>query len=158
MIRDIYFDRIFGPGWPPIDRLETYFRSPPEGRGWFQLSGNDSASIRLQGVDNTDQLAEGKGRIDINLLLWGYPDLGVLLIYEKVGGGQTESYCSKGDLSRLREWVRSTHDTPLPVGLFVPFPVAWKAVKQFMETEGQLPTSIEWVKGSELPPGTFPDP
>jgi hypothetical protein len=90
--------------------------------------------------------------------MWGNPDLGVLLIYEKIGGDHPQGFCSKGDVSRIREWVRSTHDTPLPVGLFVPFPVAWKAVKEFIETEGQLPKCIEWIKGSDLPPGTFPDP
>jgi hypothetical protein len=42
--------------------------------------------------------------------------------------------------------------------LFVPFAIAWKAVKQFMETDGELPTSIEWVAASDLPRGTFPDP
>lgn len=156
--KDIYFDNIFGPGWPLFNELEPYFRSPPEGRGWFDETGNDSASIRLQGIEGTDLLPQGKGRIDINLLLWGNPELGVLLIYEKVGGGHMEGYCSKGDLRRLGQWIRSTHDTPLPVGLFVSFAEAWKAVKEFMETEGRLPTSIEWIKGSELPPGTFPDP
>jgi hypothetical protein len=43
-------------------------------------------------------------------------------------------YSSKRDLRRLREWVRSTHDTLLPIGLFVPFEVAWLAVKEFIET------------------------
>jgi hypothetical protein len=46
----------------------------------------------------------------------------------------------------------------MPVGLYIPFAKAWPAVKEFIETEGALPTSIEWVKNSELPPGTFPDP
>ena len=31
------------------------------------------------------------------------------------------------------------------------------AVQEFMETNGQLPKSIEWVKDTELPEGTFPD-
>jgi Immunity protein Imm1 len=48
-------------------------------------------------------------------------------------------YSSKGDLNRLREWVVSTHDTPLPIGLFVPFETAWEAVKEFIETDGELP-------------------
>jgi hypothetical protein len=50
------------------------------------------------------------------------------------------------------------HGDPLSVGLFVPFPVAWKAVKEFIETDGELPTSIEWIASSDLPPETFPDP
>ena len=67
-------------------------------------------------------------------------------------------YAAKGDLSRLGEFVESLHETPLSVGLFIPFPVAWKAVKEFMETDGELPTGIEWVAASDLPPETFPVP
>lgn len=158
MKKDIYFDRRFGPGWPPLHDLEPYFRLPPHGCGWFHKTGNDSAGLDLIGVEGTEHLPEGQGRIDIRLSMWGNPDLGVLLIYEKVGGGHMEGYCSKGDMSRIREWVRSLHDTPLPVGLFISFDRAWNAVKEFMKTEGNLPTSIDWVKGSDLPPGTFPDP
>ncbi|MGH1419503.1 MAG: Imm1 family immunity protein, partial [Hyphomicrobiaceae bacterium] len=65
---------------------------------------------------------------------------------------------SKGDMTRLKEYVRSTHDDPLPVGLFIPFADAFKAVKEFMETEGQLPKSIDWVRDEDLPPDIFPDP
>ncbi len=90
--------------------------------------------------------------------MWGHPQYGVLLIWSKWGGGHKEMYSSKGDLSRLRELVLSTHGTPLPVGLFVPFEVAWKAVKEFLENDGALPKSIEWIANRDLPPNTFPDP
>jgi hypothetical protein len=46
----------------------------------------------------------------------------------------------------------------LSVGLFIPFPVAWKAVKEFMETDGELPRSIEWIATGDLPAQTFPEP
>jgi hypothetical protein len=46
----------------------------------------------------------------------------------------------------------------MPIGLYIPFERAWLAVKEFIETDGQLPTSIEWVRTSELPEHTFPDP
>jgi hypothetical protein len=39
-----------------------------------------------------------------------------------------------------------------------PFKSAWLAVKEFIETDGQLPKSIEWIANKELPVGTFPDP
>ena len=157
MKKDIYFDRNFGPGWPPPEVLERYFSAPPQGRGWFHNSGNDSGGLDLLGVDGTEHLPEGNGRINIRLSMWGNPKLGILLIYTKRGGGHREEYTSKGDLSRLNEWVRTTHDDPMPVGLYVPFAKAWLAVKEFMATEGQLPKSIEWAKYSDLPPGTFPD-
>lgn len=157
MRKDIYFDRRFGPGWPSPEELESYFLAP-KGKEWFYTGGNDTGGLSIEGVDGTEHLPQGKGRIDIRLSMWGNPDLGVLLIYEKRGGGHKAGYCSKGDMSRIREWVRSLHDTPLPAGLFIPFDRAWLAVKEFIETEGQLPKSIEWVKGSDLPPGSFPDP
>lgn len=75
-----------------------------------------------------------------------------------MGPGLSETYSSKGDLSRLGEVVRSLHDTPLPVGLFIQFAMAWSAVKEFIETDGELPKSIEWVANRDLPPNTFPDP
>jgi Immunity protein Imm1 len=59
-------------------------------------------------------------------------------------------------LKRLREWVRNLHNTPLPVGLFVPFESAWKAVKEFIEMDGQLPKSIEWVANKISLPAHFP--
>lgn len=46
----------------------------------------------------------------------------------------------------------------MPVRLFIPFETAWKTVKEFTETEGELPKSIEWVANRDLPPGTFPEP
>lgn len=159
MRKHAYFHTFRGDGWPSQEFLIPYFRTPPPNAvSWFPNSGNDSGGLDLIGVEGTENLPEGRGRIDVRLSMWGNPELGVLMIYEKVGGRHLESYSSKGDMRRIREWVRSLHDTPLPVGLFVPFSIAWKAVKEFMETEGALPKSIEWVKGSDLPPGTFPDP
>ena len=120
--------------------------------------GNDSAGFDAQGVDGTQHLPANQGRIDVRLTMWGHPVHGVFLMYEKHGGGHRETFSSKGDLRRLGELVRSLHDTPLPVGLFIPFETAWKAVKEFIETDGALPKSIEWIANRDLPPNTFPDP
>ena len=88
----------------------------------------------------------------------GNLDHGVLLHYRKGGGDYGDSFYSKGDLTRLREWVKTAHDDLFPVGLYIPFETAWKAVKEFIETDGQLPRSIEWVAGNDLPADAFPDP
>jgi Immunity protein Imm1 len=157
MKKSAYFASRPSKGWPNPKELEHYFLAPPEQR-WFFETGNDSASLTAEGADRTEHLEANKGRIDIDLDMWGNPDLGVLLIYSKWGGGLKQTYSSKGDLSRLRELVRSTHDTPLPVGLFIPFELAWKAVKEFIETDGKLPESIKWIANRDLPPNTFPDP
>ncbi len=157
MRKSAYFASRPSSGWPAPKELERYFLAPP-GKRWFFETGNDSAGFDAEGVDGTEHLEANKGRIDIRLDMWGNRDHGVLLIYSKLGGGHKETYSSKGDLSRLRKWVRSLHDTPLPVGLFIPFETAWKAVKEFIETDGALPKSIEWIANRDLPPNTFPDP
>jgi hypothetical protein len=157
MRKRTYFDRIDGPGWPAPREIEHYFLAPP-GKRWFFALGNDGARLVAEGLYGTERLEAHKARVDADLVMWGHPDLGVLLIYSKWGGGYHDTYSSKGDLTRLGEWVRNLHDTPLPVGLFVPYETAWKAVKEFIETDGELPKIIEWIANRDLPPGTFPDP
>lgn len=158
MRKFVNFDSFWGYYWPKLEQLKPYFFAP-EGARWFNDTRNDSAGICLQGLEGSGELPQGLGRKDVRLSLWGRPGLGVLVMYQKSGApGFYDAYTSKGDMSRLKELIRSAHDTPLPVGLFVPFDKAWLAVKEFMETEGQLPTSIEWVRNADLPPNTFPDP
>jgi hypothetical protein len=157
MRKHAYFDTYWDEGWPSLNWLKPYFIALPEKR-WAFSGGNDSAGFDAEGIDDTEHLEFGKGRIDIRLSLWGNRRYGVFLLWEKVGGGFQEIYSSKGDLTRLGELMRSLHDTPLPVGLFVPFEDAWKAVKEFIEKDGQRPKSIEWIANSDLPPNTFPDP
>jgi len=140
------------------DELEPFFLAP-EGQQWSYLGGNDSWGMSVDGLYGT----AGRPEIDqvkVTLFMFGNPDLGAYFIYSKWDGRirHKDSYATKGDLSRLGEFVKSRHGTPLSVGLFVPFPVAWKAVKEFMETDGELPTSIEWIATRDLPPGTFPVP
>ena len=152
-----YFERFDGEGWPDPRELKPYFFAPP-GQEWFNHFGNDTAGIWAEGLDGTEDRIPYKSRVDLTLDLYGMPGLGVLLIYHKYGGGFSEAYTSKGDMSRLKEWVRNLHNDPLPVGLFVPFKSAWLAVKEFIGTDGALPKSIEWVANKDLPAGTFPDP
>jgi hypothetical protein len=152
-----YFASRRSSGWPGLEELRPYFLAPP-GQRWFFDTGNDSGGFDALGVDGTEHLEAYKGRIDIHLEMWGHPDLGVLIIYSKLGGGHKQTYTSRGDLSRLRKLVRGMHGTPLPVGLFIPYEFAWNAVKEFIETDGALPKSIEWVANRDLPPNTFPDP
>jgi hypothetical protein len=115
-----YFDSQRRFDWPSLKELEAYFLAPP-GKEWFYTGGNDGARLVVEGLYGTEHLEFGKGRVDADLMMWGNPDLGVQLIYSKYGGGYKDTFASKGDLTRLQEWVRSLHDTPLPVGLFIPF-------------------------------------
>jgi hypothetical protein len=144
--------------WPSPDDLERFARAP-KGQEWPYRGGNDNWGLAAAGLCSTDHLPASE-QVTVNLSMTGNPDLGVTLLYRKWDGRirRKQTYNSKGDLRRLGEFVRSLHGDPLSVGLFVPFPVAWKAVKEFIETDGELPTSIEWIADSDLPPETFPDP
>jgi hypothetical protein len=158
MRKRIYFDKYRGTGWPEISELEPFFLAQ-KGQQWSYLGGNDNWSLKIEDINDTGEAdLEGGRRTDIRLGMWGHPDHGVLLIYEKVGGGFGEAFTSKGDMSRIREWIRTLHGDLMPIGLFIPFEEAWKAVKEFMETVGELPKSIEWVENVTLPEGTFPEP
>ncbi|WP_045368151.1 Imm1 family immunity protein [Methyloceanibacter caenitepidi] len=158
MLKRTDFGEYEHKGWPAPKTLSRFFLAPP-GQEWFNYWGNDTAALSIEGLygtENEDHLA-GK-RVDLDLYLYGMPGLGVLLIYHKHGGGYQEEYTSVGDLSRLNEWVENLHRTKLPIGLFIPFPRAYDAVKEFIETDGELPKCIEWVANKDLPYGTFPDP
>jgi hypothetical protein len=157
MREEIYFGAFDGDGWPDPEELKPYFLGTLEKR-WAFETGNDDWCLSAEGVDGTEHLEASKGRIDIDLQMWGHPRFGVLLIWSKWGGGHSETYSSKGDLTRLREWVRTLHDDLRPIGLFIPFEQAWKAVKEFIETDGAMPKSIEWIANRDLPPNTFPEP
>jgi hypothetical protein len=156
MKKRAYFDSRQIDGWPSPQEVETHF-FPAPGQPW-PFADNDGAGFDAHGVDGTGHLERGKGRIDIRLQLWAHPSLGVLLIWSKWGGGHELAWTSKGDLSRLRQFIRTQHADLMPVGLFVPYTVGWKAMKEFLETDGALPKSIEWIANKDLPPRTFPDP
>jgi hypothetical protein len=75
-----HFDEFTGDGWPEASKLERYFLAPAgeHFRPWDGCWG-----LRAEGVDGTEHLPEGKGRIDIGLTMVGNPDRGVLLQYRK---------------------------------------------------------------------------
>jgi hypothetical protein len=158
VIRKIYFDRFDSSGWPALSELEPFFLAP-KGQEWSFQGRNDSWGMEVQGLYDTGDHAE-MDRVDVHLYMTGNRDLGVYFVYDKWDGRirRKYSYSPKGDLSRLGEFVESLHGDSLSVGLFVPFPAAWKAVKEFMVTDGELPTSIEWIATRDFPPGTFPVP
>lgn len=158
MKRRVNFNQYRLDYWPSSSVLAPFF-SNPQAPYWFPGTGNDTASLRVVFGNPDDAFNVMHGGTEYRLNIWGLPDTGVLLIYETLGTKPNTAFTSKGDLTKLRDIVRSLHDTPLPVGLFIPFDRAWLAVKEFMETDGlRLPTSIEWIANKDLPENTFPDP
>lgn len=153
MRKRAYFDSYWGTGWPGLNWLKPYFLSPA-GKRWSFETGNDGGSLTLEGVDGTDQLSAGDGRIDLHLTMMGNSDYGVLLQYLKLGGG--ENFYSRGDLNRLYERIETLHGDPMPVGLYIRFEDAWEAVKEFVQSDGAFPRSIAWIPSRDLPKDVFP--
>lgn len=157
MNKETYFTSYRGSGWPEPDWLARYFLTA-QGRRDFFVDGNDNWGLDAEGVDGTDHLPHLKGRVDAHLTIQGNLDLGILLQYRKTGRQPIEVYYSKGDLTRLHQWVKTAHGDKMPIGLFIPFETAWTAIKEFMERDGALPTAIEWIADKDIPADVFPPP
>ena len=158
MRKDCFFPDFDGSSWPsPNDLRGDFFKS--RGGNLISRGGNDGWGLEVQGLFGTEFLPKRQS-VNVNLRLTANPDYGVTLQYDKWDGRiqRKDSYNSKGDLSRLKKFVRSLHGDPLSIGLFIPFASAWDAVNEFMQTDGALPTSIEWIASRDLPPETFPEP
>jgi hypothetical protein len=144
-----------GLGWPSPAQLAPYFLSPQERARIFEPS--QATGLSVEGADGTEHLEEREGRIDVSLMLTGNLFHGVHLDYWKHGGGKSLKYFSKGDLRRMREWIVTIDGDLVPVGLFVPFEAAWKAVKEFIERDGALPQGdIAWISAKDVPAYAFP--
>lgn len=154
--KTIYFQEFDWIGWPPSSALEPYFLAPNENPWSPGLRGNDEWGMEIEGLYGTADKPE-IDQVKVHLTMVGTPDFGVFLYYRKWDGRirQSQDCFSKGDMSRIREWLRTLQSDLRPIGLFIPYAQAWKAVKEFMERDGELPTSIEWVDSRELPPDTF---
>lgn len=161
MRKSAAFHTYWGQGWPEPEWLKPYFLDRPPSSVWaFGEGGDSGASFSAEGLYGTEPLTPKTGRVDVTLYVQGNPEHGVCLQYNKWDGriGRKFGYNSKGDLNRLREYVRPRHATVIPVGLFIPYPTAWRALKEFIERDAELPQSIEWIADKDLPPNTFPDP
>jgi Immunity protein Imm1 len=154
MKRTINFGNLEGPDWPSIDQLKPLFFASGA-QAWFRDGRNDTAAFVLEGIEGTGHLEFGNGRRDISLDLLGHPKYGVFLFYDKSG---TVRYSSKGDMTQFKTYVRTQHEDLRTLAFFIPFDKAWLAVKEFIETEGKLPSSIEWVNMKGLVGDPFPVP
>ncbi len=153
MKKRTYFHDYRGGGWPELKWLEHFFLTAA---GRKQAFGEqESWGLKIDGLDGTEHLQPYKDRIDLNLTIQGDLDHGILLWYNKSGGGHWEAKYSKGDPTKWREWVETVQGDQMSVALFVPFEVAWKAVKEFIERDGALPRCIEWIADKDLPDYAF---
>jgi len=153
----IGFGSLQGYFLPTEINLDKYFTSPGSPY-WLPESRTDNAGITFEGINGTAHLPLGGGRIDVVLSMWGVKGLGVMLWYWRIGSGGPKHFMSKGDMGRLKEFYRTAHGDLRPLAFFIPFDGALLAVKEFIASEGALPTCIEWVNSDDLPDHTFPEP
>ena len=111
----------------------------------------------MECVDGTVGVPRDR-QIDIDLTILGKPDLGVLLCYDRLSATDGYTYFSVGNSKMLRTLVEAKPGTRMPLGLFIPFEQALKAVVEFADTNGALPKCIEWIASTDLPEGSFPEP
>jgi hypothetical protein len=156
MRKTTYFLDHSGFGWPDEKWLAPYFLTAA-GRQTAFGTDNDCWGVAAECVDGTEHLPRER-QIDVDLTILGNPNLGASLFYDRWSETDGKVFYSKGDMKMLRKWVETRHGDPRPVGLFIPFERALKAVVQFIETDGALPKCIEWVASADLPEGTFPEP
>ncbi len=145
-----------GPGWPDEKWLAPYFLTLAGRHEVFSIRSNHWC-VTAEGVDGTEDLAFDK-QLNINLHIIGKPDLGVLLLHDRVSAADGHAYYSLGNPKMLRTLVRATQVSLMPAGLFIPFEQALKAIMEFVQTNGALPKCIEWVASADLPEGSFPEP
>jgi hypothetical protein len=156
MRKRVYFYEFDQAGWPSPSGLQAYFLTLVGRERAFSTDNNDSWGLSAEGVNGTEALPLHGGRVDIHLDIIGNVKEGVLLQHRKWGGGMKHTYYSKGDLTRLRDTVTTAHGDRMPLGLYVPFETAWQAVKEFIEGDGSVPSSIEWIASEDLPKNVFP--
>ena len=158
MKKESYFAELPNDSWPSLEQIRPYFLATP-GREWFFTGGVDSAVLIGIGKDDTERLPVRGGRIDVRLYMLGKPGIGVSLTYDLWDGRHHEKsqWISKGDMSHHGRMVTTLEGDQYPECFFIPFVEAWNAAKEFVETEGELPKTIEWFASRDLPPNTFPD-
>jgi len=155
----VSFDTLWAADWPSASYFAPYFLDARR-RATFFASGHDGGAFSVEGLEGTTGLTPKTGLVSARLFFFANEDHGVLLGYSKWDGrqGKKYSYYSKGDLRKLGEYVWSFERTRLSVGLFISFEQGWSGIQDFMETEGQLPSSIEWIAESDIPSYAFPPP
>lgn len=152
MRKRIYFDSFEGLGWPSMAQLAPYFVGTP------YIAGAESGALHAEGLYGTGRFTPTTGRVDVSLYFVRHPKHGVTFAYSKWDGRTLvkEEYSSKGNVALLKKLVRADKGSNMPLGLFIPFEVARAALNEFLESGGELPTQIEWIRGKDLPVHVFP--
>ena len=103
-------------------------------------SSVDTAGTEVQYYDDDELIAS----LFINVHL----DYGIYLKYES----RSDEKLSVFDKNRLNEIVWTKDICDFSMGLFLPPELAWKGIKEFLET-GTASKEIEWISTDDIPEG-----
>jgi len=81
-----------------------------------------------------------------SLIMNVHPDYGIYLRCETDSGEKLSVF----DKNKLNEIVWTIDVCDISMGLFLPPELAWKSIKEFLET-GTASKEIEWISPDELP-------
>jgi hypothetical protein len=159
MRKNAYFDNHWGDGWPSPAHVESCL-ADPKGRQRFFADDHEGGSFVAEGLYGTAGLPRSSGRVDVTLYVIANSKHGLLLDYQKWDGQAQRrvGYVSKGDLNRLQQYVETSQGNLLPIGFFISFESGCNAIKEFITTDGELPSGISWISEDDIPPNTFPGP
>lgn len=104
---------------------------------WSSVS---TACIEVQYYEDDELIA--------SLFINAHLDYGIYLNYSSRG----EEKLSVFDKSKLNEIVWTKDVCDFSLGLFLPPSIAWKGIKEFLET-GTASTEIEWISPNDIPKG-----
>ena len=157
--KEAAFGDHWGNGWPDISAVEQDLSDPDKLAKLF-AKGRDGGCFSIEWIYDKGGSIPQFGLVGAILYMHMHPDHGIKLQYSRWDRRieKKETYHSKGDLARLKQFVRSFHRTPLSIGLFIPFEIGRKAVKEFLQTDGELPQSVNWISDDDLPSEVFPLP
>jgi len=103
--------------------------------------GNDSWALRAEGLCGTAVLPRPDA-VTVDLRMTGSPTIAVTLDFARWHGRlrRLDRYCSEGDLRRLGRFMYSLTGRPVFARTVHSFREAFEAVKEFIESDGELPT------------------
>jgi hypothetical protein len=152
MKRSFIFASFGETQWTDAGKIEPFFLDSKQREAMF-IRRQDDGLFSIDGMEGTDNLSREADRVNARLYLNMLPEHGVTISYHHWDGRSRKKtyFYSKGNLDLINEYVRSFQGSPLQLGLFIPYEAAWRTVKEFMEGDGGLPASIDWVSAG-LPP------
>ncbi len=160
MRRFIFINGFEGPDWPPIATLEREFMDPTR-REWAYWDGSGAAGgyMKISGIEGTEAQPDGRTRSGATISIRAHRQFGATLSHHwwDAKSATATTHLSLGDRSLLSQMTTLDDRQPYPIGLFIPFELAWLAFRDFIQEPTRVTSAVPWINGVDLTaqvPGT----